>query len=140
MAELAERLGQVGDVPLFLLASLRILAQLREHERFIKHYERGTQLFDVAHNVRWQWEIIVTRLAKRIEKIAEELERQNARREELEEYYRKKLEERKKENAALEEKYAIRRTDPDSDSHVSQPDGRLTIETVDSTSSENQEG
>ena len=120
MEELTGRLGQVGEVPLFLLASLRILAELREHERFIKHYERGTQLFDIAHNVRWQWEIIVTRLAKRIEKIAEEVERQNARRDELKEHYRKKLEERKKENAALEERYAVRRTDPNSDSHVSQ--------------------
>lgn len=124
MEELAGRLGQVGEVPLFLLASLRTLAELREHERFIKHYERGTQLFDIAHNVRWQWEIIVTRLAKRIEKIAEEVERQNARRDELKEYYRKKLEERKKENAALEERYAVRRTDSNSDSHVSQHNGQ----------------
>lgn len=73
---IVDDLGQIGDVPLFVLASIQLLDQLRAQKKFNKRYEAGTRHYDVSHNVHYQLEIFLIRLAKRLEKVAEELERQ----------------------------------------------------------------
>lgn len=73
---LRQELGQVGDVPLFLLANIQLLDELRQQEKFNKRYDAGTRHYDVAHNVKYQWERLLKRLAARLEVIADELERQ----------------------------------------------------------------
>lgn len=76
--ELAKDIGQIGDAPLFLLANIKLLDALQQQQRFNTLFEAGTRHYDVAHNIRWHFAIILDRIASRLEQIADEIERQHS--------------------------------------------------------------